>query len=135
MTTPFPFAPPGGGGISIASSAYGGRGTRWELRALNPQILSFEDWQGGPVVYTSPFRCIVGGDRQGPPPTYPIIGPYMDYPAQVLSYIVLDDAQPYLRMSQRDDGLGISGHPRLPAAQGSTSEQSSLRVGGLNTYE
>jgi hypothetical protein len=48
----------------------------------------------------------------------------------------IGDIEPYLRMSQRDDGAGVEGHPRLPAGQGSTSVQTSVapRVGGNNTY-
>ena len=121
------------GGAEIAAQA--GRGTGWELRALNPQITTFEgvDYaHGGARIFVSPFLCIVGGYLTGPP-TYAYFGEYRGQPNQLLSYLETDPLV-YLRMNQRDDGLGISGHPRLPAAQGSTAEQSSLRVGGRNTY-
>lgn len=43
---------------------------------------------------------------------------------------------PPLRLSQRNDGLGVSGHPRLSAAHGATSTQLTVapRVGGKSTY-
>lgn len=45
--------------------------------------------------------------------------------------------EPYLRMNQRDDGLGISGHPRLHGPNGPSSRQLSRppRIGGSNLYE
>lgn len=44
--------------------------------------------------------------------------------------------QPHLRMAQRNDGLGLSAHPRLTSRNGPTSTQLRVapRVGGTKTY-
>ena len=44
---------------------------------------------------------------------------------------------PYLRMTQRDEGKGVVGHPRLRAganASASLSAQTAPRLGAANNY-
>lgn len=61
---------------------------------------------------------------------------YNNY-ANVYEFFTTPTQPPYLRMAQRDDGLGVARHPRLAApSNGPSSVQStrSARIGTVNRY-
>lgn len=106
------------GDLSIAAGVYG---TEIELRALNPQLTSS-------AVPPGAFTCIVPSDLDKP---------YFEDVGGSSYYLLFGGLEPYLRMSQRNDGRGIARHPRIRvSSDASTSVQTgaSPRVGRTNRY-